>query len=297
MKSSPRSCKTPERISSGNAGAIGDERAGGTKCHLAAVFDPAFKNGVNERGAAGIGEQLAAQADQAARGNFEIEADAAGAVIAHFEHFAAAAADGFHDDADEAFRNIDDQALDGLELLAVFVAHYDFGLADHEFKTFAAHGFDQNGELQFATAENAEGFGRVRVFHANGNVGEQFLGEAIAKIARGEVIAFAAGERAGIDGENHGESGLVNDERLERLRIFESGDGFADLDAFDAGDGDDVTGNDGVGFIAFEAAEGEELGDVRGVQRAVELADADFLAAIQRAIEDAADGQAARKSE
>ena len=62
-----------------------------------------------------------------------------------------------------------------LELLAVFVAHDDFGLADHQLEAFAAHGFDQNRELQFAAAEHAERFGRVGVFDADGNVGEQLL--------------------------------------------------------------------------------------------------------------------------
>src|SRR5208337_4154582 len=287
--------KPPERISRGNTKTIGDESAGGAESHVAAVFHPAFKDGVDEGRAASIGEELAAQADQTARRDFEIEANAAGAVIAHFEHFAAAAADGFHDDADEAFGYVDDEALDGLKLLAVFGADNDFGLADHQLKAFAAHGLNKDGELEFAAAENAEGFGRVRIFNADGNVGEKLLGEAIAKIARGDVIAFAARERAGIDAENHGEGGLVDDERLERSGIIEAGEGFADLDAFDAGNGDDVTGNDGFGFVAFEAAEGEELGDFGGDESAVEFADADFLATIQRAVEDAADGQAAQK--
>jgi len=32
-----------------------------------------------------------------------------------------------------------------LQLLAVLCAHHDFGLADHQFETLAAHGFDQDG--------------------------------------------------------------------------------------------------------------------------------------------------------
>ena len=195
----------------------------------------------------------------------------------------------------KVFRNVDDQALDRLELLSVFVAHYDFGLADHELKTFATHGFNENGELQFTAAEHAEGFRGFRVFDANGNVGEQFLGEAIAKIAGGEVISFAAAERAGIDGENHGESRLVDGERLQRLRIFERSDAFADLDSFNAGDGYNVSGYNAVGLIAFKASEGVKLGDFRGDELSVQLADADFLAAIESAIKHAADGQAAEK--
>src|SRR6266852_1857509 len=170
---------------------------------------------MDQGGAARVRQQLAAQADQAARRNFKIQSHATGAVIAHLQHFAAAAADGFHDDADEIFRNVDHQALDRLEFLAIFVAHHDFGLADHQFEALAAHGLDQNGELQFAAAEYAEGFRRV--------------------------------------------------------------DAFADLDALNACDGDDIARNDGFGFIAIESAEGIELGDFGGGEFAVELADADFF--------------------
>ncbi len=86
---------------------------------------------MNEGGAARVGQQLAAQTDQAARGDFEIHAHTAGIVIAHFEHFAAAGAHGFQNDADEIFGDVDHEALDRLELAAVFGAHDDFGFADH----------------------------------------------------------------------------------------------------------------------------------------------------------------------
>ncbi len=121
----------PQSKRSGDAGTVGDERARGAQRHFAGVIRPAIKNGVNQRGAARVREQLAAQADQAARWDFEIQAHATGIVIAHFEHFAATAADGFQDDADETFRDVDHQALERFELAAIFGAHDDFGLADH----------------------------------------------------------------------------------------------------------------------------------------------------------------------
>ena len=146
---------------------------------------------MNQRGAARVRQQLAAQADQSARRDSEIHAHAAGAVIAHLDHFAAAAAKRFHDDADKILGNVDHQALERFELSAVFGAHYDFRLADHQFEAFAAHGFDQNRQLQFAAAQHAEGFRSVGILHADGDVGEQFLLQTIAQIARSQVVAFA----------------------------------------------------------------------------------------------------------
>ncbi len=84
-----------------------------------------------------------------------------------------------------------------------------------------------------------------------------------AQIARSHILAFAPREWRCIDGENHRESGLVDRERLKRRWICEIGDAFADLNAFHASDGDDVAGRHLLGFIALEAAEGEELGDFR----------------------------------
>src|SRR5882757_7792469 len=116
--------QAPEGVSGADASAVGDERTRWAESHVSAVIDPAFENGVNERGAARVGKKLAAKADETARRNFKFEANAAGAVIAHLGHFAAAGAERFHDDANETVGNVDDDALLRLELAAVFVTHY-----------------------------------------------------------------------------------------------------------------------------------------------------------------------------
>ena len=179
---------------------------------------------MDQRGAARIGEKLAAQSDQAARRDAELHAHAAGMMVHHFFHFAAARAEKFHHDADEIFRAIDDEQFERLDAAAIFGAHHDFRLADHHLVAFAAHRLDQDRELQFAAAQHAESVGGAHVFDAQRDVGEQFAIEARAEVARGDVLAFATCEWRSIDGENHRESGLVNDERLERRGIGEVGD-------------------------------------------------------------------------
>src|SRR5258707_7422352 len=54
---------------------------------------------------------------------------------------------------------------------------------------------------------------------------------------------------------------------LFRSRIGEIGDAFADLDAFDTGDGHEVASENAFGLIAFESAKGVELGDAGGFER------------------------------
>ena len=154
--------------------------------------------------------------------------------------FALARAQLFHHHADEFFRNVDGQLLDRLHQLAVDALGDDLGLADHEFEAFAPHHLDQDRKLQFAASHHFEGIGAVGVFHAQGNVGQQFFLQALAQIARGDVRAFASGEGRSVHREQHGDGGLIDGDVRQRRRILGVGDGLADGDAFHARDRDDV---------------------------------------------------------
>src|ERR1700722_7404865 len=250
---------------------------------------------MDQGGAAGIGKKLAAQSNQAARGDAEFHAHAAGMMVDHFFHFAAARAEEFHHDADEIFRAIDDKQFERLDAAAVFGAHHDFGFAYHYLVAFAAHGLNQDRELQFAATQDAEGVSGAHVFDAERDVGEQFPVEARAQVARSDVLPLSTCEWRSIDGEDHRESGLVDSERLERRGIREIGDCLADLDAFDACDGDDVTGFHFLRFITIETAKGEKLGDLCGQNFPVKFRDANFGAANERSLENADDGDTAEK--
>ena len=74
---------------------------------------------------------------------------------------------------------------------------------------------------------------------------------------------------------------------------FRAGDGLADGDAFHAGDGQDVA-RPADGFIdALQPFERIELGDLGVVHGAVALGDGHVVAVLERAVEDAADAEAA----
>ena len=116
----------------------------------------------------------------------------------------------------------------------------DFRFADHEFVAFAAHHFDQNRKLEFAAAHDDENVGRAGVFDAKRNIRQQFFLQALAQVARGNVLAFAAREGRSVDGELHGDRGFVDHDVRQRRGIDGVSDGLADGNAFDSGDGDDV---------------------------------------------------------
>ena len=144
-------------------------------------------------------------------------------------------------------------------------------------------------------AQHAKRVGSVGILHSQRNVGEQFLFEARAQVARSDVLSFAARERRRIDGENHCQRRLVDDQRLKRLGGGEIGDAFADLDSFHSGDGDNFARGNFFGFVAFQAAKRKELGDLGGQQRSIQLGDAHFGAALERPLENAGNGHASQK--
>ena len=76
------------------------------------------------------------------------------------------------------------------------------------------------------------------------------------------------------------------DER-QRDRVLRVGEGLADGDLRDAGDGDDVAGAGGLAGLALEALGDEELGDLDVLDRAVALHPRDLLALLQGALVDA----------
>ena len=97
-------------------------------------------------------------------------------------------------------------------------------------------------KLQFSAAEHLEGVGRSGLLHLERDVGQQFLVETVTQVAGGNVLAFPARERRVIDRERHGDRGFIDLDYRKRCWDLGTGDGFADGDALDAGNGEDVTG-------------------------------------------------------
>ena len=102
-------------------------------------------------GAAGIGEKLGAEADQAAGGNDELEAvDAVHRV--HGDHFRLARAELLDDRPLVFFGDVDHQVLHRLAADAVDLAEDDLGLGDRQLVPFAAHVLDEDRQVQLAAA-------------------------------------------------------------------------------------------------------------------------------------------------
>src|SRR5437016_2585732 len=83
---------------------------------------------------------------------------------------------------------------------------------------------------------------RIAVPHAQRDVADELLVEAVAHLARGQQLAVEAGERRGVDADHHRQARLVDADHGQRARIVGVGEGLADGDVLDPRDRDDLAG-------------------------------------------------------
>ena len=218
----------------------------------------------HQAGAARHRHEVGLEADQATRGNVVFQPGAALAVGFHVGQFAATAADFFHHAALVFVFQVDGEVFIRLALLAVdFLVHHA-RLADGQLEAFAAHVFQQDGEVQFATAGDAEHVGVAGFIDAQRDVDQQFLGQAFADLAAGDELAFGAGQRRRVDHEVHVQRRFVHRQHRQADRVFAVADGDADADGVQPGNDDDVAG---FGFFhrhAVQTLEAEHLVDAAG---------------------------------
>ena len=146
---------------------------------------------VEDAGAAGLGEELGAEADQGAGRDQVVEPDPAGAVVDHLIDAALAQRQHLGDHADVFLGDVDRQALDRLAELAVDLAGQHLGLAGGQLEALAPHQLQQHDQLQLAAPLHLPGVGAVAVEHPDRDVADQLRIEAGADLARGELVAVA----------------------------------------------------------------------------------------------------------
>ena len=83
-------------------------------------------------------------------------------------------------------------------------------LAHGEFESLAAHGLDQDGELQFTPALDLPGVWAFGGQDADRDVSDQLGIEAGLDLAGGQLGAVRTGHRRGVDTDRHRERRLVD---------------------------------------------------------------------------------------
>ncbi|MNS88971.1 hypothetical protein D3C72_1229650 [compost metagenome] len=113
--------------------------------------------------------------------------------------------------------------------------------------------------MQFATARHFEHRVVARVAHTQRHVGLQLAVEAVAHLAAGHELAFAAGQRRRVHHEVHGQRRLVDAQHRQRFLRKHVGHGAANAQLFDAVDQHDVAG---FGFFHHDTFQAMELLDL-----------------------------------
>ena len=288
--------RVEEAVGNGRARFGGDERAGAAAGKLALVGRVGIKHARHDALALGVGKELVAVAEEAARGDEEFELHAA-ADGRHLGEVALAGAELFDDRADIVLRHVAHKALDRLALLAVDLLIENARGRDLELVAFAAHRLDQDGERHFAAAGDVEGVGRaIQLRDAQRNILERFAVETVAQLAGGDELTLAPGEGGIVDGEGHLDRGRGDLDERQRLDALARADRIADGDITDTGETDDVARGglgDGILGKALKLIEGDGLSLLGRSIGIVVVAHGDLLVLLERAALDAADGHAA----
>ena len=217
---------------------------------------------VHKAGALGEGHEFGLEPDQRLRGDDVFEADAAVLAYHHVLELRAARAQAVHDGALEFGRAVQHEQFDGLYGNAVLFVGDDDHLGDAELEALAAHGLDKDGEVQLAAARDLEAGLANDVLHFQPDIDLLLLVEPVAELGGGHEFSFAAGQRAVVGIEFHGEGGLLDLQAGEHSRVLHVGDGVSYFYAFQAGHGDDIAG---MGFLddhALEVLVAHELHDL-----------------------------------
>ena len=177
--------------------AVGDERTARPRAQLAGHGSQRSNTWCSDPGAAGLGEELGAQADQAARRDEVLHPHPAGAVVDHVLDAALAQREQLRDDADVLLRHVDRAdarpARGGCPSISR-VTH--LRLADGQLEALAAHQLDEDRQraARRGPAPPRRPGARCRR-DAQRDVADQLLVEAGLELARGQLVA-APGRRA-----------------------------------------------------------------------------------------------------
>ena len=203
MNSSDALLEVEQPVGVRRSGAIRDEHAVRAVGDLAGPRPVALADLVEQRGAARVGQELPAIADEPADREHELHPDPAVRVGRDLLEPALAPRDRGLDVADVVGRDVDGDPLVRLLELAVDLAQEHLGARRGQLEALAPHLLDEDGQLELAPAADLERLARVGRPDLDRDVAEDLLLEPGLDLPAGDVLALAAGQRRGVDPERH----------------------------------------------------------------------------------------------
>ncbi len=148
--------KAEAGIAGGFAGAIGDEDAALTAGDVSFPRAVAVEDGGEDAKSAGDGQEVVAVAHQSAGRDEEFDGGDVVLVGVESAHFSFSAGELFDDSAGKFLRHFDMGHFIGSCSDAIDFFDDDLRFGDGEFIVFAAHRFDEDGEVKFASSADAD---------------------------------------------------------------------------------------------------------------------------------------------
>src|SRR5215210_5337575 len=269
--------KFPDRVREGTSGLRCHQAAVLTRLEVARPRRVAVEDVAHDALALRHRQELRAKAEQGARGDLELRPGAR-ALRLHVDELALAAGEHPDQGRGELLGHVDHQVLDRLVFLTIDLAHDDLRRCHLHLVTLAAHGLQQDRQVQLAAPGDLELVG-AQLLDTQGHVGLHLSHKALAQVARRDVLALLAGEGAGVGLEQHAHCRLVHGDDGQRLGIGEVGDRLTDLGILYAGEGHDVARAHLLGLDALQPEVREGPRHARLGHRAVFVDQVDELAA------------------
>ena len=108
-----------------------------------------------------------------------------------------------------------------------------------QFVAFPAHGFNQDCQVQLASAGDLKGIGGGGLLNSEADIGLCLFPESFPQVAGGYVFSFFPGEGAVVYCECHGQCWFVDGQQWEGDGVFYVANGLTDVDIFQPGEGYD----------------------------------------------------------
>ncbi len=191
-------------------------------------------------------------------------------------------------------RNIGYHFFKRFELNAVLFLDDYLRLRHCHFVTFAAHVFEQYGNMHFAAAEDFERIA-LRKVHFKTDVDLELFLQTLFDLAAGNELALAAGERRGVRHEAQADCRLIHLNGRKRRRGFIVCEGLADIHIREAGNESDVSGVDGISLYLAGAFKCRNLDHFPLLDRLAFVSHEKVLALAHFAAIDASHGQTAEE--
>ena len=144
-----------------------------------------------------------------------------------------------------------------------------------------------------AAAGDLEFFRRLSRFDAEGDIGLSSLSRRSLIWTAGDVFALRVRQATVIDAEGHVHCRFINGDDRQCAGLIGTGDGVADIDRVQSGDGADVTGLNQLGGFFAQPVKRIELDDFLLGVAALVVDDGDALSLLDGSGKDAPDGDAA----